>query len=485
MTRQSLLALACFSILIFSPSLSFGEECPQGRPKVGPTPGVRIEKPDLDQLKAVGMSDRTKIFNALYEVSLHETDGCWADPTGNSDEQILSVGVLQWNYGKRYNSLQPLITAFERKFTSRREFIAWRTKEMPKYGSLVFSADCKSRPISDDCRIKLLNAQPNGKLDPALQEELITLFNTKDMIQIQVDLFVKKLQSTRDDLERMFGKKKSFSPTQMKWAIDTKVQQRHFPVDRDIKRMRMEWSALPNEEERRKALLALVDWYKGLSFSVDQGGVSRDRQCNVRYWSRKIKAGTSAEQDDLLNLTFLGSRTTNGGSGFWQALTFQRRAQFVLGGSAGGNQVSIADNSSCLLPVTETPQGSDNIKRMQARWEKLSNEEEKRKALLALVDWYKGLSFSVDQGGVSRDRECNLRYWPRKINAGTSAGQARLLNRTFLKTRANGQLGGFHQALIFERDATRVLGVGSVGGNRIGIESTSSCIAPGSTVFNR
>jgi hypothetical protein len=246
--------------------------------------------------------------------------------------------------------------------------------------------------------------------------------------------------------------------------------------------MRAEWNSLPNEEEKRKALLALVDWYRGLSYSADQGGVYLDRECNVQSWRQKINAGTSVEQDDLLNLTFLRSRTAQGMSGFWQANTFQRRAKIVLGvGSVGGNT---AENSSCVPAVAEkNTQGNDlkglsDLQRLNAGWEKLSNEEEKRKALLALVDWYKGLSFSVDQGRVSRDRECNVRYWPQKINAGTSAEQARKLNQTFLTSRVGDQEnGGFQQALIFEREATRILGVGSVEGNRIGIESTSSYIA--------
>ena len=210
----------------------------------------------------------------------------------------------------------------------------------------------------------------------------------------------------RDDLERVFGQKKSFSYTQVRWAIDTKVQQGAltkvqqggFPVNRDLTRMRAEWNSLPNEEEKRKALLALVDWYRGLSYSADQGGVSLDRECNVRSWRRKINAGTSAEQDDLLNLTFLRSRTATGMSGFWQANAFQRRAKIALNvGSVGGDRVGIA--KYCVVPaVTEKiPQGSD-LQRLNASWERRSNEE-KRKALLALVDWYKGCPFqSIKEG---------------------------------------------------------------------------------------
>ena len=81
MIRQNHLALACFSILIFSPSLSFGECL-----RVGPIDSVSIkkydsiliEKPNLDQLRPLGFSDRSKVFSALDEVSGRETEGCWA-----------------------------------------------------------------------------------------------------------------------------------------------------------------------------------------------------------------------------------------------------------------------------------------------------------------------------------------------------------------------------------------------------------------------
>ncbi|UGX92333.1 hypothetical protein G6321_00042575 [Bradyrhizobium barranii subsp. barranii] len=497
MIRQSFLALAFFSSLIFNSSLSFAE-CR----RIGPIDSVSIknydsiliEKPDLKQLRPLGFTDRSKIFSALDEVSGRETGGCWAGPSGNFDQQILSVGVLQWNYGQ--GSLQPIIAAFERKFTSRGEFIAWQKKMMPKYGAIVFSAGCKRLPtITDKCSNALLPLT-NGKLDPDLRKELDTLFNSNEMIQIQVDRFVRSIQSVRDDLGRVFGQKKSFSYTQVRWAIDTKIQQGGltkiqqggFPVDRDIQKMRAEWNDLPNKEEKQKALLALVDWYRGLSYSADQGGVSRDRECNVQSWQQKINSSTSAEQDDLLNLTFLRSRTATGMSGFWQANAFQRRAKIALNvGSVGGDRVGIAKN--CVVPAVtqKVTQGSDvkrqetNLERMNAGWEKLSDEE-KRQALLALVDWYKGLSFSVYQGWVSRDRECNVQYWRQKINAGISAEQAQKLNRAFLESRVDKWHSGFRQALIFEREATRILGVGSIEGDRIGIESTSSCIPPASAV---
>ena len=72
--------------------------------------------------------------------------------------------------------------------------------------------------------------------------------------------------------------------------------------------------------------------------SIDQDGVARDWAWNVAQWRCMIDAGRiDPEQYELLNLTFLRSRTAVGNSGRWQALTFSRRAKIVLGvGSVSG-----------------------------------------------------------------------------------------------------------------------------------------------------
>src|SRR5215471_2237343 len=54
-----------------------------------------------------------------------------------------------------------------------------------------------------------------------------------------------------------------------------------------------------------------VDHVVGLSFSIDQYGVSKDRNYDVRCWEQKIKAGISPKQADLLNLSFLNRGTTS------------------------------------------------------------------------------------------------------------------------------------------------------------------------------
>jgi hypothetical protein len=474
--RSSLLTLACLWTLLSCTSQSFGACLP-----VRSIESVRLDRSDLDPLKEIGMADRSKIFSAMREVSRYETSGCWADPTGDFDEQIVSVGVSQWNY-KQPNSLQPMIVAFERKLRLRRAFIAWRQKMMPKYGSLIFSAGCERYPISDECKRVLLDHQTKGVLESSLKQELEILFNSEDMIQIQVEAFVRDLQRVRDDLRRIFGPMESFSARQVKWAVDTKVQQRDFPFDPDIKRMRAAWEKLPGEEGKRNALAALVDWYMGLSFSVDQGGVSQDRDCNVQFWRRKINAGLNGEQTQLLNLTFLRSRTAQGMKGFWQANTFERRAKLILDvGSVSGNRLGIPDTASCVDLATrdrKPPKGSAES-RIVAEWKALPNQERRRNALMALIDWYKGLSFSVDQSPVSSDRDCNVQFWRQKIDEGITEGQAQSLNLAFLKTRVDKRASGFWQALTFERDATRIFGIGIVEGQRVGIPETASCIAPG------
>ena len=86
-------------------------------------------------------------------------------------------------------------------------------------------------------------------------------------------------------------------------------------------------------------LVSLVDWYTALSKTVDQGGTIYDWKWNDAEWRKAIDGGVSAEQADMLNLTFLRSRTAVNMSGHWQALTFERRATIILGkGSVAGRR---------------------------------------------------------------------------------------------------------------------------------------------------
>lgn len=297
-----------------------------------------IDASALRSLGKIGL-DRKKIFEALVDVAVPETGGCWGGATGNFDEQIVSAGTLQWNYGQK--SLQPILKRYRAQFNSEAEFRARVAKLMPTFSKLVFSEGCLRSPITDDCRTSMLAQQAGGSLSPSFKEEFDNLMESDSMIQVQVDRFVALLQSVEDDLLRLFPGETP-SPRRIKWAIDTKVQQGGFPGDADVKRARDNWSGL-DDQRRRESLVALVMWYQALTNSIDQGGIRLDWKKNVDAWKKKISdSGVSSEQADLLNLSFLRSRTAQGQSGRWQALTFQRRARIILSvGCVGGDCVGI------------------------------------------------------------------------------------------------------------------------------------------------
>lgn len=53
----------------------------------------------LLKLGKIGIT-RERIFDAIKDVSVPETGGRWSGVSGNFDGQIVSIGALQWNYGK-------------------------------------------------------------------------------------------------------------------------------------------------------------------------------------------------------------------------------------------------------------------------------------------------------------------------------------------------------------------------------------------------
>ena len=124
-----------------------------------------------------------------------------------------------------------------------------------------------------------------------------------------------------------------------------------FPGNETIARVRKTRSGY-NVNQKKTALLALVDWYNGMARSADQGGTVYDVDCNVRYWRRNLTSGIDDEQAELLNLSYLASRQTMGLEGYWQALTFERHAKIILGvGSVAGNRLGIPTGGSCV-PTT-------------------------------------------------------------------------------------------------------------------------------------
>lgn len=297
---------------------------------------IRIDPDAAARLAEIGL-DRAATFERMAETSIPETMGCWAMPVGNFDSQLISVGMSQWNYGT--GSLQPVLRQWRDSFGSRRRFRRALAALAPAYGSLLFSRDCLAVPVREQCRARILAAHDaQGRLDPVLAAELIAIFESDAMLQVQADAYVRLLLFVRGELLRVFPSG-PITMRKVRWAVDTIVQQTRLPPDEDIARLRGKLAAMP-EAERWPRLRAIFDWYEAIARTVDQDGIARDYAWNVAEWRCLIDRGRiDAEQYELLQLTFLRSRTAIGNSGRWQALTFSRRAKIILGvGSVSGRR---------------------------------------------------------------------------------------------------------------------------------------------------
>lgn len=309
----------------------------QDRPpcrEVGDAPHIVIDADAGAKLAQIGL-DRTAIFARMRETSIPETMGCWAMPVGNFDSQLVSVGMSQRNYGT--GSLQPQLIAWRSSFRSRRHFKRTLALLAPTYGKLLFSKDCLKLPVGDRCRAGILAAHgSDGKLNAVAFAELTRLFEHDAMLQVQADTYVGLLLEVRTELLRLWPAG-PITARKVKWAIDTRIQQKTLPGDDDVARLRRKLGDLaPGQRSQR--LKAMLTWYQGLSEAVDQDGVARDYAWNVQQWTCLIDTGRiDDEQFELLHLTFLRSRTATGNAGRWQALTFSRRAKIILGvGSVSG-----------------------------------------------------------------------------------------------------------------------------------------------------
>jgi hypothetical protein len=300
--------------------------------EVADAPFLVIDPDSAARLGAIGL-DRAAIFAQMRETSIPETMGCWAEPVGNFDSQLVSVGMSQWNFGT--GSLQPLLKAWKK--ARRGHFRRERKALMPVYGKTVFSRDCLAVPVKDKCRAKILAAHgPDGKLNPVIWGEFNALFESDTMLQVQLDTYLVLLEAVRQDLLRVFPGQQ-IGLRKVRWAVDTKVQQGGFPLDEDLARLRRKLAAMP-EAERWDRLAAIFQWYGALARTIDQDGVQRDWAWNLEQWRCMLdKRMIDPEQYEMLHLTFLRSRTAIGNSGRWQALTFERRAKIILGvGSVSG-----------------------------------------------------------------------------------------------------------------------------------------------------
>jgi len=304
--------------------------------RVGDAPFIRIDPAAAAQLGDIGL-DRAAIFERMVETSIPETMGCWAMPVGNFDSQLISVGMAQWNFGT--GSLQPVLRRWRESFGSRRRFRRDLAARAPVYGRLLFSRDCLAVPVRDRCRDAILAAHDaEGQIHPLLRAELTAIFESDSMLQVQTDAYVDRLLFVRGELLRAFPGR-PISMRQVRWAIDTIVQQARLPPDEDIARLRRRLAAMP-ETDRGPRLRAIFAWYEAIARTIDQDGIGRDYAWNVEQWSCMIDAGLiDPEQYELLHITFLRSRTATGNSGRWQALTFSRRARIILGvGSVSGRR---------------------------------------------------------------------------------------------------------------------------------------------------
>ena len=302
--------------------------------RVGDVPSLTIEPQVAGELAEIGL-DRAAIFERMQETSIPETMGCWAMPVGNFDSQLVSVGMAQWNYGT--GSLQPVLLEWRSSFGSKRKAKREIARLAPVYGKLLFSRDCLAVPVREPCREGILAAHgPDGKLNPVIMGELTALFESDRMLQVQLDHYLDLLQLVRGDLQRVFPNG-PITMRKLRWAIDTRAQQARLPSSQDLNRLRRKLSAMPREEYWKR-LDAIFGWYDAISQTIDQDGIGRDYAWNVAQWRCMLHAGRiDPEQYELLNLTFLRSRTATGNSGRWQALTFSRRAKIVLGvGSVSG-----------------------------------------------------------------------------------------------------------------------------------------------------
>ena len=307
---------------------------PSGAPcrQVGDLPFILIAPASAERLAEIGL-DRARIFALMRETSIPETGGCWAEPAGNFDSQLISVGMSQWNYGT--GSLQPVLGAWKKQLRGR--FGRTRKGLAPVYGKLLFSRDCMAKPVREKCRKGILAAHgPDGRLNATLFGEFTAIFESDAMIQVQADAYVALLEEVRLDLLRVF-RGQPITWRKVRWAMDTKIQQGFFPADEDLARLRAKLAKMP-EAERWARLRAIFDWYRASASTIDQDGVQRDWAWNHAAWNCMIDRGRiDPEAYEMLHLTYIRSRTAIGNSGRWQALTFERRAKIILGvGSVSG-----------------------------------------------------------------------------------------------------------------------------------------------------
>ncbi|WP_060482951.1 hypothetical protein [Pseudomonas sp. NBRC 111119] len=282
-------------------------------------------------------------YRVLMVVANYETNGCWAGATGDFDGQLLSAGIMQWNF--KSGSIQPLIKRYKEKFKTEEEFIVNRKRLMPNYGGQFFDVSCRSIPVKDKCSefLRINTDSVSKRLKPDFRREVNALFDDLVMRQIQVDVFGRSLTSVLDDLSRVYKAPKP-KAWQVAWAIDIKTQQGgKFPKDASIKRVK-DSIASNAPGERSKQVKGIIMWYHGQCLSGDTDGVKNDYEYNVGLWNDLAeKIVEDSTREEAVHYTYLISKTAANIDGRYQPDAFQRRATIVFGkGSVHGRQVDFS-----------------------------------------------------------------------------------------------------------------------------------------------
>jgi hypothetical protein len=298
-------------------------------------PELQVHDRVLRALDAAGM-DQQDLYRVMQIIAGFETNGCWANATGNADKQLLSVGVMQWNLGQK--TLQELLNRYKDKFQPPTLFHDRLNELMPNFGRPLFDLSCRTQkrsdgkypPVTEKCRSFLSSNYRGKKLAPDFQKEVDDLFESKEMRQIQLDMFAAKLTSVLDDVRRVFGEKK-LVPWRIAWAMDLKTQQDRFPGDTDIKKLRVALDGAA-AERRTSWLLGTLEWYR---LQIDsphaQEGVRKDWEYNIKVWTSLIRRGLPREREEAVHLTKMASQVATSDFGKYQANAFQRRATIAFG----------------------------------------------------------------------------------------------------------------------------------------------------------
>jgi hypothetical protein len=301
----------CQTVMLNHPELTISDEAREAMAKAG-----------------LGSVD---LYRTLRIVARYETSGCWASATGDFDGQLLSVGVMQWNFGQ--GTLQPLLKRFSEKFSSQEHFRQVRDELMPRYGETFFDLSCRTPRIQEKCKAFLKSKMTGSKrdLDAELKKEIDALFNNASMRQIQLDYFARSVTSVLSDLARVFETNHP-APWQVAWAVDLKTQQGNkFPTDKNIQRIRQEGETLA-VDERKKRLNGVIKWYEGLCESGSSQGIKFDCPYNVKTWPTLVdRAVEEKARERTVHFTYLVSKTAQNDDGAYQGNAFQRRAAMAFG----------------------------------------------------------------------------------------------------------------------------------------------------------